>query len=152
VGGPSTAGPQQSSGPSATGSRPSPTPATGSVARAAGGASPDAQSRVAPVAAADPNKGTRLGDQSVRATQVTPALVGDAIVEMAGVLTRTAPYGGSALSALIGAENAQSVMGVLATVGTTVRADWPILLGLAIASFIAMRSGWIVLRKLVRHR
>jgi hypothetical protein len=151
VGGPSTAGPQQSSAPSATGSRPSPTPATGSVARAAGGASPDAQSRVAPVAAADPNKGTP-GDQSVRATQVTPALVGDAIVEMAGVLTRTAPYGGSALSALIGAENAQRVMGVLATVGTTVRADWPILLGLAIASFIAMRSGWIVLRKLVRHR
>jgi hypothetical protein len=83
---------------------------------------------------------------------VTPELVGDAILEMAGVLTRTAPYGGSALSALIGAEKAQSVMGVLAATGTTVQAHWPVLLGLAMASIIALKFGWVALWKLVRHR
>jgi hypothetical protein len=104
------------------------------------------------VVAADPKTGTGLGDQSVRATQVTPGLVGEAILEMAGVLTRTAPYGGSALAALIGAESAHSVMGALAAVGTTVQAHWPVLLGLAMASLIALKFGWVALWKLVRHR
>jgi hypothetical protein len=87
----------------------------------------------------------------VGGTQVTSQLLGSAIVEMAGVLTRRDPYGGASLSQLIGADAAANVMGALATISQVPAENWLALLAIGVAMIVIMKSALIMRRRLVRH-
>jgi len=81
----------------------------------------------------------------------TGELVTRALGEMADVVTRRDPYAGSSLSALIGPEKARTVMGALATIGTTAPERWALIGGSVVVLLVLTKLGLAARRRLL-HR
>src|SRR5438477_7533778 len=93
--------------------------------------------------------GTRVG--VTVSSPGTGELVTRALGEMADVVTRRDPYAGSSLSALIGPEKARTVMGALATIGTTAPERWALIGGSVVVLLVLTKLGLAARRRLL-HR